>query len=94
MPLIVTETGLADATDSQRRWFITQQLIGMQKALKEGVDLRGYLHWSLLDNFEWAYGKWPRYGLVAVDYKTQQRTVRPSALWFGKIIKAMRQEEK
>lgn len=90
LPLIVTESGLADGDDSQRRWFITQQLVGMQKALDEGVDLRGYLHWSLLDNFEWAYGKWPRYGLVHVDYKTQQRTPRPSAIWFGKVIRSLR----
>jgi beta-glucosidase len=90
LPLIVTESGLADADDSQRRWFITQQLIGMQKALDDGVDIRGYLHWSLLDNFEWAYGKWPRYGLVAVDYKTQKRTLRPSAVWFGKVIRSLR----
>ena len=93
LPLIVMESGLADATDEHRRWFITQQIIGMQHALKEGVDLRGYLHWSLLDNFEWAYGKWPRFGLVHVDYKTQKRTLRPSAVWFGKIIKSLRNEE-
>jgi len=94
LPLIVTESGLADSDDSSRRWFITQQLVGMQKALDEGVDIRGYLHWSLLDNFEWAYGKWPRYGLVRVDYATKKRTPQPSAIWFGKIIKIMRQEEK
>ena len=91
LPLIITESGLADADDSQRQWFITQQLIGMQKALDEGVDLQGYLHWSLLDNFEWAYGTWPRFGLVKVDYKTKKRTIRPSAVWFGKIIKSLRQ---
>lgn len=90
LPLIVTESGLADSDDNQRRWFITQQLIGMQKALDEGVDIRGYLHWSLLDNFEWAYGRWPRYGLVAVDYTTQKRTLRPSAIWFGKVIRSLR----
>jgi beta-glucosidase len=93
LPLIITESGLADADDSKRQWFITQQLIGMQKALDEGVDLQGYLHWSLLDNFEWAYGTWPRFGLAEVDYKTKKRTVRPSALWFGKIIKSLRQGE-
>ncbi|HCR55867.1 TPA: hypothetical protein DIV49_02745 [Candidatus Saccharibacteria bacterium] len=61
----------------------------MQNAMKRGVPLHGYLHWSLLDNFEWAYGKWPRFGLVAVDQRTMERTIRPSALWFAKIIKKL-----
>lgn len=92
LPIIITENGLADADDSQRQWFITQTLSGMQKALDNGVDLQGYLHWSLLDNFEWDKGTWPRFGLVAVDYRTKQRTIRPSALWFGKIIKHIRKK--
>lgn len=90
IPIIITENGLADATDSQRKWWITQTLIGMQKAMQNGVKLDGYLHWSLIDNFEWAYGKWPRFGLAAIDYTTGRRTLRPSALWFGKVIKRLR----
>lgn len=90
LPLLVTESGLADGDDSRRRWVISQHIIAMQKAMQQGVRLIGYLHWSLLDNFEWAYGKWPRYGLVYVDYKTKKRTIRPSALWYGKIIKKLR----
>jgi beta-glucosidase len=91
LPILITENGLADREDENRRWWITQTLIGMQKAMDNGVVLEGYLHWSLLDNFEWDKGKWPRFGLAAVNYDTQQRTLRPSALWFGKIIKHLRE---
>ncbi len=90
LPIIITENGLADADDSRRQWWITQTLLGMQKAMANGVQLQGYLHWSLLDNFEWAYGKWPRFGLVAVNYTTGERTLRPSARWFGRVIKRIR----
>lgn len=78
-PVFITEHGLADAKDSLREWYINQSLIQMQKALSEGVDLRGYFHWSLLDNFEWDKGFWPRFGLVEVDFETQKRTIRQSA---------------
>jgi len=92
-PLMITENGLADADDEHRQWWIKQTIIGMEKALKQGVELIGYFHWSLLDNFEWAYGKWPRFGLVAIDYKTGQRTLRPSAAWFGRVIKKLRDQK-
>ena len=91
LPIIITENGLADGDDSQRQWWITQTLIGMQKAIAGGVELQGYLHWSLIDNFEWAYGKWPRFGLAAVDYATGERKLRPSARWFGRVIKNLRE---
>ncbi len=91
LPMLITENGIADARDEYRKWWITQTLIGMQKAMDNGVHLEGYLHWSLLDNFEWDKGRWPRFGLVEVDYKTLQRTLRPSAAWFGKIIKHLRE---
>ncbi len=87
LPIVVTENGLADATDEQRKWWLTHTMIAMSNALAEGVDLRGYFHWSLLDNFEWANGTWPRFGLVAVDYTTGKRTVRASAIWWSKILK-------
>lgn len=90
LPLLITENGLADATDSQREWWLKETIIAMQKARKNGVKLQGYLHWSLIDNFEWAYGKWPRFGLVEVNYTTFKRTLRPSAVWFGTMIKKMR----
>ena len=91
LPIIITENGLADEEDTHRQWWITQTLIGMQKAMDSGVELQGYLHWSLLDNFEWDKGVWPRFGLAEVDYKTLKRKLRPSALWFGKIIKHLKE---
>lgn len=90
LPIIITENGLADGEDEQRRWWLTQTLLAMQKAMASGVELEGYLHWSLIDNFEWAYGKWPRFGLAAVDYSTGERSLRPSAVWFGRVIKKIR----
>lgn len=90
LPIMITENGLADAKDDQREWWIKETIIGLQKALRSGADVIGYLHWSLMDNFEWAYGKWPRFGLVAIDYKTGKRTLRSSADWFGKVIKRLR----
>ncbi len=90
LPVLITENGLADAKDKDRQWWITQTLMGIQKALDNGVVVEGYLHWSLLDGFEWDKGRWPRFGLVAIDYSTQARSLRPSAIWFGKIIKHLR----
>lgn len=89
-PIIITENGLADATDMNRKWWISETITAIQKAMKNGVKLDGYLHWSLLDNFEWSYGKWPRFGLIEVDYKTSERKIRSSALWFGDVIKKIR----
>lgn len=89
-PVMITENGLADAKDEQRQWWIKQTILGMQRAIANGADLIGYLHWSLLDNFEWAEGKWPRFGLVALDYATGKRLLRPSAAWFGRVIKKLR----
>ena len=89
-PIIITENGVADRHDRYRRWWIAHTIDAIHKAMKNGVKVEGYLHWSLLDNFEWAYGKWPRFGLVEIDYKTLVRTIRPSAAWYGKVIKKLR----
>jgi beta-glucosidase len=89
-PIIITENGLADERDQDRKWWITQTIIAIQKAMENGVKVEGYLHWSLIDNFEWAFGKWPRFGLAAVDYRTGKRSLRPSAKWFGRVIKNIR----
>ena len=85
-PIYITENGLADSRDINRGEFIKDTLNWVAKAITEGVDARGYFHWSLLDNFEWDKGFWPRFGLVEVDYKTMERKIRPSALEFKKII--------
>lgn len=84
-PIIVTENGLADAHDKHRPTFLRDHLREVRDAVRDGVDIRGYFHWSLLDNFEWADGFEPRFGLVAVDYATQQRILRPSATVYQKI---------
>lgn len=86
-PIIVTENGVADAEDQYRQWWLEETVVAMEKALSEGVQLIGYFHWSLLDNFEWAYGWWPKFGLVEVDRKNgMKRNVRPSARWYAKTI--------
>lgn len=90
LPIMITGNGLADATDQYRQEWLKTTIVAMQRAMGEGVELLGYLHWSLLDGFEWTYGKWPRFGLVAIDYKTGKRTLRPSGEWFGKVIKRLR----
>lgn len=84
-PVFITENGLADAQDNQRAKFIKDHLFWAHRALEEGVDLRGYFYWSLLDNFEWAHGFRPRFGLAEVDYQTLERKIRPSAREYAKI---------
>ena len=85
-PIYITENGLADSRDNNRSWFIVEHLKWIAEAIQEGVDIRGYFHWSLLDNFEWSDGFWPRFGLVEVDYRTMERKIRPSAWEYKKII--------
>ena len=93
-PIFVTENGVADATDQYRRWWLEETIVAMERALSDGVDLRGYFHWSLLDNFEWKYGWWPKFGLVEVDREHgMKRTVRPSAKWYAEKIAAMQSGE-
>ena len=87
-PIYILEHGLADATDQHRSWYIRESLKYVAKAIGEDVDVRGYLHWSFLDNFEWQGGFWPRFGLVEVDYKTLVRKIRPSAWEYKKIIES------
>ena len=93
-PIYITENGIADVGDMKREKFIKDHLICVHKAIQEGVDVRGYFHWSLLDNFEWDKGFWPRFGLVEVDYKTMERKIRPSAREYAKICKSNQLEIK
>jgi beta-glucosidase len=72
--------------DAQRIDFLERYLSSLKKAADEGVPVDGYFHWSLTDNFEWAYGYTERFGLIHVDYKTQKRTLKDSALWYKKVI--------
>ena len=87
-PIYVTENGLPDADDDQRPRFLLTHLAQIQRAIAEGVDVRGYYHWSFTDNFEWAQGWALRFGLVALDEQTQVRTPRPSARLYSEVIGA------
>lgn len=91
-PIMVTENGLADADDEHRQWWLSQTILAMHSAIQNGVSLLGYLHWSLLDNFEWDKGFWPKFGLVAVNRSTQQRTLRPSASYYAKVVTKLRKD--
>ena len=100
-PIFITENGLADAEDKLRKDFIKDQLFWIHKAIEDynpptslplakgerapKIDVGGYFHWSLIDNFEWEKGFEPRFGLIEIDYKTLKREPRPSALYYAKI---------
>lgn len=93
-PLIITENGVADAKDQYRQWWLEETMIAIDTAISQGIPVKGYLHWSLLDNFEWADGWWPKFGLVEVDREHgMKRTIRPSALWWSKEIAKRREQE-
>jgi beta-glucosidase len=85
-PVYITENGLPDRDDDLRPAFLLAHLVQVQRAIREGVDVRGYYHWSFTDNFEWAEGWALRFGLVALDPQTQSRTPRPSAKLYAEII--------
>jgi len=86
LPIYITENGLADARDANRAWFMQETLAQIRRAISEDADVRGYFHWSLLDNFEWDKGFWPRFGLVEIDYRTLERKPRPSAWRYKELI--------
>ena len=88
LPLLVSENGLATNDDAERTAFIIGHLKAVAQAMGEGAPVSGYLYWSLLDNYEWAEGFVPRFGLIGVNYKTQERTVRESARRFSEIIRS------
>lgn len=86
-PIFITENGLADQNDRQREKYISKHLARLHACIESGVDVRGYLHWSLLDNFEWALGYYPKFGLYEVNFDTQERKPRPSAKYYSEICK-------
>lgn len=95
LPIVVTENGMANCDwihldgkvhDPQRIDFLTRYLRAYQRAIADGVVAKGYFVWSVMDNFEWAHGYKPRFGLIYVDYATQQRVLKDSALWYKEII--------
>jgi beta-glucosidase len=72
--------------DGPRIDFLHRYLLSFRRAASEGIPLGGYFHWSLMDNFEWAEGYKPRFGLIHVDYPTQRRTLKDSAYWYREVI--------
>lgn len=87
-PIFITENGLATIDEKQRVWWIKETVRAMHRAItEEGVDLIGYLHWSLLDNFEWNKGFWPKFGLVSIDPKTKERKIKEGGEFYSQIIK-------
>jgi len=87
VPIYVTENGISTDEDTRRIDYIRTALDGLRRCLEDGIDVRGYIHWSLLDNFEWIHGYRPRFGLISVNRQTRERTVKPSARYLGDIAK-------
>ncbi|WP_055553464.1 family 1 glycosylhydrolase [Streptomyces sp. NBRC 110028] len=86
LPILVTENGIATGDDTRRIAYTGEALEHLGKAIADGVDVRGYLHWSLLDNYEW--GHWaPTFGLVEVDRETFERRPKPSLAWLGETAR-------
>ncbi|HEX9100458.1 MAG TPA: glycoside hydrolase family 1 protein [Candidatus Dormibacteraeota bacterium] len=87
-PVYITENGLATDDDDWRQRYITETLTNVQLAIGDGVDVRGYFHWTNTDNFEWARGYATHFGLIGVDRKTLERTIKPSGRHYGRIAAA------
>jgi beta-glucosidase/6-phospho-beta-glucosidase/beta-galactosidase len=87
LPVVITENGIADSTDANRARFVLEHLYELGRAKADGLDVRGYFYWSLLDNFEWASGFCPRFGLHTVDRTTGARTVRASTQVYARVAK-------
>jgi len=90
LPILVTENGTWMEDDARRWRYIARHLEALVRAMQQGADVIGYLYWSLLDNFEWAHGYGPRFGLVEVDYATQERRVRDSGRRFAEVCRTNR----
>ncbi len=94
-PVVITENGTSShdwvnvdgrVEDPARKDFATRYLRELKRASADGVDVKGYFHWSLMDNFEWAEGYRHRFGMIHVDYKTQKRTIKESGRWYRSVI--------
>lgn len=89
-PIYLTETGIATDTDARRVAFVGETIAEVRKCIDAGIDVKGYIYWSLLDNFEWTAGYDKHFGMVAVDRKTFKRTPKPSARYLGERARAGR----
>ncbi len=87
LPLYITENGIADDADYIRPYYLVSHIYQVYRALNNGAKINGYFHWSLTDNYEWASGFWPRFGLLKVDYSTKKLYWRPSAYIYKEIVK-------
>ncbi len=87
-PILVTESGIATAFDEKRIRYVHAAMREVLACLAAGIEVRSYLYWSLLDNFEWSFGYGPTFGMVAVDRQTFARRPKPSAYWFGEVARA------
>jgi len=90
LPLYVTENGIATEDDVERCEYISTHLAALARALAEGIDVRGYFHWSAFDNFEWSEGYRPKFGLIGVDHHDFRRVPKPSAYAFANIVRTGR----
>lgn len=86
-PILVTENGIATADDTRRVAYTDGALRGLHRAIADGIDVRAYQHWSALDNYEWASGYRPTFGLIAVDRETFVRSPKPSLGWLGEVAR-------
>ena len=87
VPIIITENGVADKDDNIRAEYISKYLYAVNKAIKDGYDVIGYYYWSLMDNFEWAFGYDMKFGLYSVNFNTQERKLRNGSRVFIDIVK-------
>jgi beta-glucosidase len=96
LPLMITENGMANTDfvmldgkvhDPQRIDFMTRYLRALKRAVDEGADVLGYQYWTLIDNFEWSEGYGKRFGLIYVDFRTCERTLKDSAAFYGEVIR-------
>jgi len=96
-PVVITENGLSNTdwkqsdgrvNDPARIDFLKRYLVGLHKAIENGADIAGYFHWSLMDNFEWAQGYRDRFGMIYVDFDTQERIIKESGHWYRKVIES------
>ncbi len=86
-PIYITENGISDKHDKHRKTVIEKHLAAIDKAISDGAMVKGYMHWSLLDNFEWAEGYKSKFGLVKVDFENnQKRTIRDSGYYYGELV--------
>jgi len=88
LPVLVTENGIGTENDAERIVYVSEALRSLAQCLDDGVDVRGYFVWSLMDNYEWAHGYGPKFGLFSVDRDTFERRPKPSATWFGAVARA------